>query len=632
MAFIPPTKIVFSGNRSACQEHIKFALNQLAILEKQMSFQSLNEGVRRISPYQGVYVECLSSFSKHEVRIQVDQQRQIKEINSYEEKKKEFKDFLYDVPLVAGVLEYFQLFNLSFNANNIPVLSDVWTDPELKRTASGGNYFQIKYSKDISSHGGKSSLAITRIGNELNSQIDTYVRAVLSWKKSIDNDIVADDDPIISFEKLIKLPPSLDKDTVYSSSLDNILFKLSQVELWCTGSATASFNTTKDKLYIFIINYKYFDNITNIRRITINYVNNNWKVASDYNEDVPISEYPLSVYIDPDGIVYGRKLLSSDYTTLVPCDTYVTSTSDPTGYNPADFNPVEYSEGDSYDYYTCTMDDETLSYNGSDIGSLGVIILDNDLSSVTTYGSHEWYIYLYGESTSYYHSYDAYGEFHQNIIYIMRTSGCMAEGFDYPVSKSINTEIYPQPGSLDLTLERMENSITILNIVTSSISQNFTAYSPPQISSFGHILGLVDETDGHEYRFDYFTGTLIYTAGFSAVNQAEYRNMFNVVGEYPLGTPVTVKILNPEITYPLEIDNAVPIRSFHSVDTSVDPILDIRGVYYTDKSDDDTDKWKITINDYEIQDEVFLNTFDSDGEIIKRITDEKTLNYLGFLF
>lgn len=71
MAFIPPTKIVFSGNHSACNEHIKFALNQLAILERQMSFQNLNEGVRRISPYLGVFVECISSFSKHEVRIHV---------------------------------------------------------------------------------------------------------------------------------------------------------------------------------------------------------------------------------------------------------------------------------------------------------------------------------------------------------------------------------------------------------------------------------------------------------------------------------------------------------------------------------------------------------------------------------
>lgn len=71
MPLIPNTKLVFNGDKGACQYHIKFATSQLAILERLMSFQKLNEGRRVVSPYKGVTVECLSKFGKKEVRITV---------------------------------------------------------------------------------------------------------------------------------------------------------------------------------------------------------------------------------------------------------------------------------------------------------------------------------------------------------------------------------------------------------------------------------------------------------------------------------------------------------------------------------------------------------------------------------
>lgn len=75
--FIPPIKVRFYGDVSAGQDHIKFAKNQLAILERQMSFQNIHQGRRVVSPYDGVLVECLSNFSQHEVRIFVAPPKQI---------------------------------------------------------------------------------------------------------------------------------------------------------------------------------------------------------------------------------------------------------------------------------------------------------------------------------------------------------------------------------------------------------------------------------------------------------------------------------------------------------------------------------------------------------------------------
>jgi hypothetical protein len=69
MPMIPRTKIVLNGNKGASAGFIKFATAQLAILERQMSFQNLNEGRRVVTPFKGVDVECLSKFGKKEVRI-----------------------------------------------------------------------------------------------------------------------------------------------------------------------------------------------------------------------------------------------------------------------------------------------------------------------------------------------------------------------------------------------------------------------------------------------------------------------------------------------------------------------------------------------------------------------------------
>jgi hypothetical protein len=67
--FLPPIKAVLKGDNAAY--FLRYAQNQLTILERQMSFQGLNEGRRVISPQDGVTVECLSKFGNKEIRIRV---------------------------------------------------------------------------------------------------------------------------------------------------------------------------------------------------------------------------------------------------------------------------------------------------------------------------------------------------------------------------------------------------------------------------------------------------------------------------------------------------------------------------------------------------------------------------------
>jgi len=67
---IPPT-IIVTGDKDTGYKFKKFALNQLAILERLMSFQGLNEGFRTVKPCPGIVVECWSSFSIRVVKVHV---------------------------------------------------------------------------------------------------------------------------------------------------------------------------------------------------------------------------------------------------------------------------------------------------------------------------------------------------------------------------------------------------------------------------------------------------------------------------------------------------------------------------------------------------------------------------------
>jgi len=67
-----PVKIVVDGDLVRGKELIGFAKDQMRILQRQMSFQKLNEGNRQVQPFPGVLVECWSSYSLKEIYIYVE--------------------------------------------------------------------------------------------------------------------------------------------------------------------------------------------------------------------------------------------------------------------------------------------------------------------------------------------------------------------------------------------------------------------------------------------------------------------------------------------------------------------------------------------------------------------------------
>lgn len=96
---IPPT-IVRLGDVSKANEFIKPALAQLAILKNLMSFQKMNEGNRKVQPFNGVLLECVSSFNTDTIYITVD-------------------PFAYDPPKRVSQIE---------NVEDVPKTEDVFTE------------------------------------------------------------------------------------------------------------------------------------------------------------------------------------------------------------------------------------------------------------------------------------------------------------------------------------------------------------------------------------------------------------------------------------------------------------------------------------------------------------------------
>jgi hypothetical protein len=70
-----PPRLKFHGNTHAAKQFKRLALSQLEILKKQMSFQGLKQGVRRVSPFEGVFIECVSKFGLHVVNVFVSSQK-----------------------------------------------------------------------------------------------------------------------------------------------------------------------------------------------------------------------------------------------------------------------------------------------------------------------------------------------------------------------------------------------------------------------------------------------------------------------------------------------------------------------------------------------------------------------------
>ncbi len=64
-----PRKIVVVGNRDYGLRFLGEAQSQLAILENQMKFQNLSQGVRNIKLNDNIHIECWSCFSAQGIKI-----------------------------------------------------------------------------------------------------------------------------------------------------------------------------------------------------------------------------------------------------------------------------------------------------------------------------------------------------------------------------------------------------------------------------------------------------------------------------------------------------------------------------------------------------------------------------------
>lgn len=94
-----PVKVTVTGDIPKGRMLVGFAKDQMRILERAMSFQSLNEGERVVSPFPGMTVTCWSSFSLQEIRIHVTQPAEEKGVQT--KKKTEERKECYCFPHIS---------------------------------------------------------------------------------------------------------------------------------------------------------------------------------------------------------------------------------------------------------------------------------------------------------------------------------------------------------------------------------------------------------------------------------------------------------------------------------------------------------------------------------------------------
>lgn len=636
MAFKPPIRIVFSGNHSACQEHIKFATKQLAILEQQMSFQGLNEGVRRVSPYAGVFVECISSFSLHEVRIAVDQEQNVRAgVGGRDEKEKCQTAWTDNIPLVASVrddlnIEKFKLFNLqvSFAENPDVKFSNVWwpdidgDSSKTKRTYSGDTYIQVKHGPKNTTHGFDSSLEIIDVKEFPykphlygRHKIESYVRAVLTYKKRPEP-TCDKQEPVVDYSKLIEDPPSILKNKIYSSSMNNDLIIAQQVELWCDGFAAASFNETKDQLFIAIRSYDDIDvSEVKIRRIVADYLDQDgWVVSSDESHYENEVNFHYGIHVDSEGRIYGW---SEEVETDGP------SPQDPCNeLNEHGDETVIHVSGLEEQFYTFPSAGP-VSYTKADEGAFGTVVSDGEFASVSVTRSQAYWRTTTGH---YYH--DTYDVNTSGIqVYKYHHSiGCVSyEGID--VSKH-----YPYvPNRTYRSGDGVEDKVWGY-IDTEWLYDGYLIRGLP--ARGGHTIAswTIPDYENGSYTYtsegttQFYRGTMYSSGGSEESGKIKYQG-------YDLQETYDSTVVPREdiIHSPVYIENASPVRSFHCVDNSVDPVIEMIGVYYKNMTTEEK-KWIITINGTEVQDEVFMYNEETEDGLVSRIESEKNFSYLGLIF
>jgi hypothetical protein len=258
MPLIPKTKIKLTGKKGAAQGLIKFATAQLAILERQMSFQNLNEGRRVVSPFDGVTVECISKFGQKEIRVHVDNipVPVSSRVPIYEKVPAPIKNIVEDeygiLPLVAhtGTDCAFGILNIS---EITPAPFESWTALEPGGVNADYSFLQVRYLKELALFDAEIekeiifSLKIARAGGRdfyltsLN-YTTTYTIQITSLEEFGDEEIQQIDLPFeIGVSKKVSLSPAHD---VHLFALELSYYGAD------TYNVTANFNADRTKLYV----------------------------------------------------------------------------------------------------------------------------------------------------------------------------------------------------------------------------------------------------------------------------------------------------------------------------------------------------------------------------------------------
>jgi len=142
-----PPRLKFHGNVHAAKQFKRFALSQLEILKKQMSFQGLKQGVRRVSPFEGVLIECVSKFGLHVVNVLVasfGKFDKIKNVVSYNK-----CDEVESKVLVNGLI--FMFFRNAFDAKEYSIGLDITSESGLVKVSlnSSSNSFPFDVPNDF---------------------------------------------------------------------------------------------------------------------------------------------------------------------------------------------------------------------------------------------------------------------------------------------------------------------------------------------------------------------------------------------------------------------------------------------------------------------------------------------------
>jgi len=591
-----PTRLKFHGNTHAAKQFKRFALSQLEILKKQMSFQGLKQGVRRVSPFEGVLIECVSKFGLHVVNVFVAPISYGVSNKGYELQKYEYLNKVDEKIVVvpfycAGVItgsSYFQTFDVDNTV--VPVkIGFLWSELFNKRTYSGRSFIQVKNPALETGHGGTPMLAINSCNDSSTDDPVTHIRAALSWMHS---ECALVGVPVDLINDITSLP----MDTVITTDSRAAQFTIKQVEILCNGQTSASFNETNDILYVA--------SLVGSNHIFV------WEIG--FIMDTVTGEYNWNVVNNGDFIV------ESIYTCYpIFVDKY------------GDIHGI-YKNG------TSVYESDCIAYNNyiieEDFGSGSV---DFDGSCHAHY-STEYYKVGVSYSTTPVPSYISTGNtgFISNVV-----KDAQIDGMSINYNSSQTNTVHSTSGDGLQTLDTVSDENYVLAGVSMPSGSQHVQWSGPD----GIGYGTFEDTAGGEPRsiigMVWNKNKIKYGNTIFGNSRCDGWGRIDPALGYPTGMinplPDTEEITYGEIHIPFSIEDAEGRRVFVCIDNSVSPPITIEGIYYRKWSNQAEENIIIRLNDIDITDIVFSPQIDdTEGNVIERYSlfTENEFRHIGLFF